>query len=68
MLDVPGASWSNNSDNSPEWPLSDRSAAGAIAGIGFDDQVRLYWVNGGKAVQADLNNQTWTASTDLGSG
>jgi hypothetical protein len=48
------------SDQSPVWGDSDSLGPGALAGVGWLDQVRLFYRSGGKFVQADLNNATWT--------
>jgi hypothetical protein len=50
------------SDQSPVWEGSDNLGPGALAGVGWSDQVRLFCRSGGKFVQADLNNATWTFS------
>jgi len=52
-----------NSDQSPVWGDSDSLGPGALAGVGWSDQVRLYYRSGGKFVQVALNNATWTSST-----
>ncbi|CZS92038.1 uncharacterized protein RCO7_10784 [Rhynchosporium graminicola] len=52
MLD-PGAGtvWSTDSDRDPNWPKADFSAAGGLVGIGWDDQVRVYYLSGGVVKQ-----------------
>jgi hypothetical protein len=50
------------SDQSPVWGDSDSLGPGALAGVGWSDQVRLYYRSGGTFVQADLNNATWVFS------
>jgi hypothetical protein len=51
------------SDQSPVWVDSDSFGPGALAGVGWLDQVRLYYFSEGRIIQADLNNATWSSST-----
>ncbi|PMD20409.1 hypothetical protein NA56DRAFT_180764 [Hyaloscypha hepaticicola] len=61
----PGGPFSKKSDQSPEWEVLDTQGPGALAGIGWLDQVRLYYVSQGKLVQSSLNNVTWASTTDF---
>jgi hypothetical protein len=55
----PGGPFQATSDQSPYWDVLDTQGPGAIAGVGWLDQVRLYYVSGGKIVQTALSNATW---------
>jgi hypothetical protein len=48
--------WLKQPDQSPVWGTADAS----IAGVGWADQVRLYYMTGGVLVEAALRNTTWT--------
>lgn len=61
----PGEAFSPKSDQSPHWDVLDSQGPGAIAGIGWSDQVRLYYVSGGKVVQTSLSNATWGTTTNF---
>jgi hypothetical protein len=61
-----GFSWKPNSDQSHIWPTADSNSVGSLVGIGWEDQVRLYYVMGGKIEQLNLSNKTWTASNNIG--
>jgi hypothetical protein len=61
----PGGPFSKKSDQSPQWEVLDTQGPGALAGIGWSDQVRLYYVSQGKIVQSSLNNETWASTTDF---
>ncbi|KAE9379530.1 hypothetical protein N431DRAFT_434493 [Stipitochalara longipes BDJ] len=61
----PGEAFSPKSDQSPHWDVLDSQGPGAIAGIGWSDQVRLYYVSSGKIVQTALSNATWGSATSF---
>jgi hypothetical protein len=61
----PGGPFSTKSDQSPHWGVLDTQGPGALAGIGWSDQVRLYYVSEGKVVQTTLSNATWASATDF---
>ncbi|CZT52778.1 uncharacterized protein RSE6_14148 [Rhynchosporium secalis] len=67
MLD-PGAGtvWSTDTDRDPNWPKADFSAAGGLVGIGWDDQVRVYYVSGGVVKQLSLSGGNWHVLDGLG--
>ncbi|XMA07259.1 hypothetical protein WAI453_000050 [Rhynchosporium graminicola] len=67
MLD-PGAGtvWSTDSDRDPNWPKADFSAAGGLVGIGWDDQVRVYYLSGGVVKQLSVSGGNWHVWDDLG--
>jgi len=52
----PGETFSLKSDQSPHWDKLDTQGPGAIAGIGWSDQVILYYVSVWKVVQTALSN------------
>ncbi|KUJ07229.1 uncharacterized protein LY89DRAFT_371883 [Mollisia scopiformis] len=47
-------------DQSPHWSTSDSVGPGAIASLGWSDQMRLYYFHGGNLRQATLDNTTWS--------
>jgi hypothetical protein len=61
----PGEAFSPKSDQSPHWDVLDTQGPGEIAGIGWSDQVRLYYITGGKVVQTALSNATWVSAANL---
>ena len=48
--------WLKQPDQSQVWGTADVD----IAGVGWADQVRLYYLTGGVWVEATLGNTTWT--------
>lgn len=46
-----------------DWPKVDSTAAGGLASLSWDNQVRNYYVSAGSVIQVSLNNGTWTAAT-----
>ena len=60
--DGSGNKFSPKSDQSSQWKTLDTPGPGALAGIGWADQVRLYYVSGGKVVQTALSNTTWATT------
>ncbi|PMD58423.1 uncharacterized protein K444DRAFT_432268 [Hyaloscypha bicolor E] len=61
----PGEAFPPKSDQSPHWDVLDTQGPGAIAGIGWSDRVRLYYITGGKVVQTALSNATWVSAANL---
>lgn len=61
----PGGTFSKKPDQSSQWEVLDTQGPGALAGIGWSDQVRLYYVSQGKLVQSSLNNTTWGSTTNF---
>lgn len=59
-----GKTW-NDSDSSSSWPSADFTAAGSIAGIAWDDQVRVYYVSNSTMTQLLLKDTVWYYQTDL---
>jgi hypothetical protein len=62
---TPGDAFMAMAGQSAQWDTSDTQGPGAIAGIGWSDQVRLYYVSGGKIVQSALSNTTWGTSSNF---
>jgi hypothetical protein len=48
-------------DQSPAWSSSDTMGPGAIGAIGWQNQVRMYYLYAGNVIQADLDGGTWTS-------
>jgi hypothetical protein len=63
-------SWSKNSDVSvnPKWLVADNGVPDGLVGIRWRDQVRIYYITGGKVEQLNLGNQMWSVSSNLGGG
>lgn len=53
--------WNPDPAQSPVWADCDY-AAGGITAIGWDDQIRFYYVVGGEVVQAALSGTSWSES------
>lgn len=61
----PGETFSLKSDQSPHWDMLDTQGPGAIAGIGWSAQVRLYYVSVWKVVQTALRNDASGSAANL---
>lgn len=59
---TPGDAFGMTAARSAQWDTSDTQGPGAIADIGWSDQVSLYYISGGKMVQSALSNTTWGVS------
>jgi hypothetical protein len=58
LYDNPEGPFSTKSDQSSYLDTCNTQDPGAPVGIGWSDQVRLYYVSGGKMVQTSLSNAT----------
>ena len=54
-----GDTWTGESDQSPVWPTADRPGAG-IAAVGWQDQIRLYYISTGRLVEEVLMGGNWS--------